>query len=100
MAGAALPMYNITACRIDLRTNICSGSRTGLQRMCVQTLGICGVSLPSLCTCAHLRVCLQIYVRTDGNRVLEWNICKQHNLSIHFVSRSSQYYYDFGELLN
>ena len=56
MAGAAVPMYNITACRIDLRANICSGSSMGLQRIRVQTLGIFGVSLPSLCTSAHLDV--------------------------------------------
>ena len=91
MAGAALPMYNITACRIDLRANICSGTSMGLQGMCVQALGIFGVSLQSLCTSAHLGVWLQIYVRTDGNRVLEWNICKQRNLSIDFVSHSRQY---------
>ena len=66
-----VPPYNITACRIDLRANICSGSSTGLQRMCVQTLGIFGVSLPSLCTSACLGVWSQIYVPTDGNRVLE-----------------------------
>ena len=100
MAGAAVPMYNITACRIDLRANMCSGSSTGLQQICVKTLGIFGVSLPSQCTSAHLGVWSQIYVRTDGNRVLEWNICKQHNLSIHFGSHSRQYYYDFGVLLN
>ena len=74
MAGAAAPMCNITACRIDLCENLCSGSSTELQRMYVQTLGVFGVSLPSLCTSAHLRVCLQIYVRTDGSRVLECNI--------------------------
>ena len=77
MAGAAAPMYSITACRIDLLESICSRSSAGLQRMCVQTLGIFGVSLPSLCTNAHLRVRLQIYVRTDENHVLEWNICEQ-----------------------
>ena len=100
MAGAAAPVYNIAACRRDLRTNIWCESSTGLQRMCLQTLGICGVSLPSLCTSAHLRVSIQIYSRTNGNRVSEWNICKQHNLSIHFVSHSRQYYYDVGVLLN
>ena len=81
MADAAAPKYSITACRIDLLENICSGSSTELQRMCVQALGIFGVSLPSLCTSAHLHVCLQIYVRTDGNRVLELNICEQHPCS-------------------
>ena len=74
--------------------------RVRQQGMCVQTLGVFGILLPSLCISAHLGVCLQIYVRTDGSRVLEWHICKQHNLYIHFVSHSRQYYYDFGVLLN
>ena len=42
----------------------------------------------------------EMVVRTDGNRVLEWNICKQHNLSIHFVGHSRQYYYDIRVFLN
>ena len=75
MAGAAAPMYNITACHIDLRANICHGLSAGRQRICVQTQGIFGFSLPSLCHSAHVRVCLQVYVRIDGNCVLKLNIC-------------------------